>query len=83
MTEKKITQQQQAARKHGAYAIRDRGPDAIIDPERVARLGDLRQLTRTHEGRQDLKEELLSRVLLIVEVGFTLSCLNVATYVDL
>ena len=71
MTEKKLTHQQEAPRKHGMYAIDGRGEAAVTDPRLIARLRDLRQLARAHEGRQELREELLSRVLLICEIGFS------------
>lgn len=34
VSEKVIEQREQAARKHGVYAVRDNGPDAMTEPER-------------------------------------------------
>ena len=69
--EKKLTQQQEAARNHGVYAVRDRGDQAVVDPKQIARLADLRRMAKSHDGRQELKEELLSRVVLICDLGFS------------
>jgi hypothetical protein len=43
-TEEEIRQRQQAARKSGAYAIRDRGEDAMSPPQRSKRIEMLEQL---------------------------------------
>ena len=41
---KELTHHQEAARKHGMYAIDYRGPDAVVDPQQVKRLTDSSRL---------------------------------------
>lgn len=66
-----MTQHQSAARKHGIYAFRDRGPDALIEPQQVSSLAELRELVRTQPGRDALRQEMTARVALICYMGFS------------
>ena len=58
-----------AARKHGIYAFKDRGEESLTI-ENVKSLHDLRELVKTNPGRQELRQELAARVALIVYLGF-------------
>jgi hypothetical protein len=71
LTDKARKQRAMANRKHGIYAFRDRGESALVDPEHVSSLTELRQLVRSQPGRQALREEMTARVALICYLGFS------------
>ncbi len=58
----------QAAVKHGIYSFQNRG-DKSLNPQRVGRLAELRELVQTQPGRQELREELAARCALIVDLA--------------
>ena len=51
MSERALDQRQQAARKHSIYAFSDRGVEAL-SADNVNSLNDLRELVKTHPGRE-------------------------------
>lgn len=59
-----------AARKHGIDALIERGP-STVEPGRVGRLAELRQLVRTHPGRMELREEMAVRCAMICDIAFS------------
>jgi hypothetical protein len=67
--ERGLAQRQQAARKHGIYAFRDRGEDSLT-AENIKSLRDLRELVKTKPGREELRRELTARVATICWMGF-------------
>lgn len=71
ITEKQRKQRQLAARKHGIRALQERGPGSLVEPEKITRLAELRQLVRTNQGRADLRDEHTARTALIVEIAFS------------
>ena len=69
-SEKTEIQRQQAPRSHGIHAFEKRGEDAL-DPPRIERLSELRQIMAEEPGRQDYRLELTARMALICELGFS------------
>jgi hypothetical protein len=65
-----LKQRQQASRKHGEYAFRRRGDDAL-EPSQISALSELRELVETNPGRLELRKELTARMALICEIGFS------------
>jgi hypothetical protein len=70
MTEAAQRQRQKASRKHSIYAFSDRGAEAL-STENVNSLNDLRELVKTHPGREELRRELTARVALVCYMGFS------------
>ena len=66
-TEAEIEQRQQAARKHGAYAFRERGESALNPPQR-SRLQELKDQVREREGVLDLLQERAASAVMMVEL---------------
>ncbi len=69
-SDKTQNQRQQAAQKHGIYAFENRGEDAL-DPPRIERLSELRQMLAEEPGRQEYRLELTARMALICDLGFS------------
>jgi hypothetical protein len=59
----------QAAKKHGIYAFEARGPQTLA-PEEVESLKELRALVKTEQGREELREEVTARLLVLVLKSF-------------
>ena len=64
-----LEQRQAASKSHGIHAFVSRGDDSLR-PKDVSRLAELRKMVKSDAGRMDLREELLSRMFLIVELGY-------------
>jgi hypothetical protein len=67
MSEAEIDQRQQAARSHGAYAFRDRGDQALEQPQR-SRLEELKAQVQEREGVLELMQDRAANAVMIVEV---------------
>ena len=61
--------QQQAKRTHGIYAFQDRGEESL-EPANIGRLAELRRLVKTYRGRQELRQELFARTMLICDIAY-------------
>ena len=59
----------QASKKHGAYAFESRG-EAALEPAEIASLQELRDLVRTEPGRQDVREEISARLIIVARKVF-------------
>lgn len=59
----------QSSKKHGAYAFEKRGEPALC-PSEVASLKELRELVRTYPGRQEVREEITARLVIIARKVF-------------
>ena len=70
LSEKQIKQRRNAAKKHGVHAFEARG-EKTLEPKKVSRLAELRELVKNERGRQEAREELTARMLLIVDLGFS------------
>lgn len=70
ISEAKLQQVQNAGRKHGLYAFRDRGEDSLT-AENISSLHDLRELVKTRPGRNELRMELTARLAMICWIGFS------------
>lgn len=68
LTEKQLARNQQAARKHGAYAFQSSG-EASLAPEGRSRLAEIRELVRTQPGNLQLRQELAARTVMLAELG--------------
>ena len=64
LSEKQIKQRRNAAKKHGVHAFEARG-EKTLEPKKVSRLAELRELVKNERGRQEAREELTARMLLI------------------
>lgn len=60
----------QAAKKHGLYTLRDRGPAALEELERAS-YAELRKLFATSSGRDAIRLELATRLYTMIGIGFT------------
>lgn len=69
LTAKDWNQKAMAARKHGIDGFQMRG-ELSLAPEQVDRLTELRDLVKTHEGRLDLRREMVARLTLITDIAF-------------
>lgn len=59
-----------AAEKHGIHTFEARGVTAL-EPGRLSRLAELRQLVKSQPGRLELREELTARCALIVDIAMS------------
>ena len=59
----------EATRDHGVYAVASRGKEALRGPAEKGRYQELKELVRTYPGRVELKEELATLAMMIVELG--------------
>jgi hypothetical protein len=66
-SEEEIRQRQQAARKHGVYAFRDNGEDAL-EPTGRTRLAELREQVQSREGVVDLMQQKAADSVLLFEL---------------
>jgi len=66
-SEAEIEQRQQAPIKHGAYAFRDRGEQALDQPGR-SRLVELEEAVQTREGALDLLRERAANAVMLTEL---------------
>lgn len=69
MSEAVLVQRQQASSKHLVHSFERRGTEAL-DPQRINRLDELRQMLSDAPGRVALRRELAARMILISEMGF-------------
>ena len=67
LTDKELSQRQQAARLHGAHAIAARGENALDETGR-AYLAELREKVQTREGVLELMQENTATAVLIRDV---------------
>lgn len=67
MSQKELQQRQQAARSHGAYAFRDRGDQALDQPQR-SRLEELKEQVQERDGVLQLLQERAANAVMVVEV---------------
>jgi hypothetical protein len=59
----------QSSKKHGAYAFENRG-EAALAPSEVASLQELRDLVSSESGRQEVREEICARLVIIARKVF-------------
>lgn len=57
------------ALKHGIVALEARGESALA-PAEVESLRELREMVRTHPGRQEVREEIVARLVIIARKVF-------------
>ena len=57
------------AEKHGVFAVEARGESALA-PAEVESLRELREMVRTHPGRQEIREEIVARLVIITRKVF-------------
>lgn len=69
VSSKAFLQRQEAARKHSIHAFESRGEEAL-NPSKINRLRELRQLLAEDPGRIEYRLELTARMALICELGF-------------
>jgi hypothetical protein len=67
MSDAEMEQRQQAARSHGAYAFRDRGEQALEQPQR-SRLEELKEQVQERDGVLQLLQERAANAVMVVEV---------------
>lgn len=70
LSDEQLKQRKQAARTHGLYSFENGGPDTLA-PAKVERLAELREMVKTHPGREAIRQETTARVALIVEIAFS------------
>ena len=66
-TEAEIEQRRDAARTHGAYAFRDRGEQALEQPQR-SRLEELKEQVRERTGVLQLMQERAANAVMMTEL---------------
>ena len=66
-TDEEITQRQEAARTHGAYAFRDRGEQALEQPQR-SRLEELKEQVQERAGVLTLMQERAANAVMMAEL---------------
>jgi hypothetical protein len=66
-SEEEIEQRRNAAKKHGAYAFRDRGEQAL-EPTGRTRLAELREQVQDHDGLLSLMQEKAADSVLLFEL---------------
>ncbi len=59
----------QSSKKHGAYAFESRG-EAALSPNEVESLQELRDLVSSESGRQEVREEISARLVIIARKVF-------------
>jgi hypothetical protein len=68
LTEAEQEQREEAAKKHGVYAFRDRGSKALKKPQR-SRLAELDELVQSRPGVIQLLQERASHAVLMAEMA--------------
>ncbi len=67
MSEEELTQRQEAAKKHGAYAYQARGTPAL-EPNKRGRLAELAELASERAGLISLLQERVTRSIMMCEI---------------
>ena len=67
MSQEELHQRQDAPRKHGAYAFRARGEEALDKPQR-SRLQELKDQVQVREGVLELMQERAANAVMICEL---------------
>jgi hypothetical protein len=62
-----IEQREDAARKHGAYALKDRG-EVSLKPAARGRVGELEEMEKERAGVLELMQDTASKAVLMVEL---------------
>jgi hypothetical protein len=67
MSQEELHQRQEAHRKHGAFAFRDRGEEALEKPQR-SRLQELKDQVQDREGVLELMQERAANAVMMCEL---------------
>jgi hypothetical protein len=65
----KASEAGKTSRTHGMFAIQNRGTDAMLEPQR-AKYSELVRQFRSEPGRQELREHIAARLMIMLDIGF-------------